>query len=121
MVVAAVIISVDKSVAVSSRSERNSAQNFAEARGPDGRKALTRGSAGCCQIIGDHNQLVRVGALIAVSADGRGDGPDRRGAIAIDATDDVAKAIGSTQKECANYFVNAGYASTRADHALEFV
>ena len=88
------MVSVYEPIPIGSRRERNSTEDFAKARRANGRETLSGGKAGRRQIVGDHHQLVRISALVAVSADGRGDGPDRRGAIAIDATDDVTQAIG---------------------------
>src|ERR1700688_3356537 len=93
--VESVVVSVDEPIMIGcSRRERNTAQHFAKARGPNCRKALACRKAGCCEAIADHDQLVRISTLVAVAAHGRGDGPDRRGAVAIDPTHDVAKAIG---------------------------
>src|SRR5258708_30960044 len=73
--------------------KRNATENFPKARRSNRRKAFARGKAGCGQIIPDHDQLIWIRALVAVSADGRGDRPDRRGTIAIDPTHEVPEAV----------------------------
>ena len=73
-----------------------SAQHFGVACCHQRRERLKGGDGGVgvVQNVVDRNQLVRIGALIAVGADGRGDGPDGDGSVAIVAAGDVAQAVG---------------------------
>ena len=75
------------------RRERHAAEHLAGAGGTDGLERLAAGR-GRRQPIGDRHELVRVGALVAAAAHRRGDRPDRRGAVAVDAARDVAQAVG---------------------------
>src|SRR5260370_16432755 len=86
------IVIVGELVEIGSGCKRNATENFAKARRSNRRKAFARGKAGCGQIIPDHDQLIWIRALVAVSADGRGDRPDLRGTIALDPTHKIPEA-----------------------------
>ena len=57
--------------------------------------------------------MIRIGALVAVAAHGRGDGVDRRRTVAVDAAGDVAQAVGrgSPRQAVAGLFPS-GYPAT---------
>src|ERR1700722_14571692 len=76
-----------------SRRERDAAEHLGEARRLDGGEAFACRKANRRQVIGDRNQLVRVGALVTTAADGRGNGPDRHRAVAIHPAGQIAKPI----------------------------
>src|ERR1700730_14594453 len=95
-------------IAVSSRRKRNATEDLAKARRPNYREGFVRGKAGCGQFIPDHDQLIRISPLVAVSTDGRGDRPDRCGTIAIDASHDVPKAITGGRPGKAGFGILAG-------------
>ena len=65
-----------------------------------------RGGRG--QRVGDRDQLVRVGALVAAAAHGRGDGPDRGRAVRVDPAGDVAQPVGGRRPRQAGRRVVAG-------------
>ena len=52
------------------------------------------GRAGVGEAIVDDDEAVGIRACVAVAADSGGDGPDRGGAITVDAAFDIAQAIG---------------------------
>ncbi len=78
-----------------SRSQGNTAQDLSVTSGLQRCEALSsrRIRAAGAQIVRDRDQLVWIGALVAVSADGGGDGVDGRGSIAIHDARDVAEAV----------------------------
>src|SRR5258708_25043020 len=84
---------VGELVEMGPRCKRTATEDSAKARRSNRRKAFARGKAGCGQVIPDHDQLIWIRTLVAVATDGRGDRPDRRGAIAVDATHEVPKAV----------------------------
>src|SRR5258707_12284337 len=93
MIAVITVMIIGDAVAIGSRRERYAAKHFGKARRSKRLEALPRGKAGCGELVRDHDELVRISAGVGVSADGRGDRPDRRGPIAIDATHEVAKAV----------------------------
>src|ERR1700759_2382891 len=93
VIVVMMIMSVGELIAIGSWRERNAAEDFAKARRVNRDEVFARGKAGCGHLIGDHDQLVRIGTLVAVATDGRSDSPDRGSSVVIDATRDVPKAV----------------------------
>src|ERR1017187_1167699 len=104
-----------------SRRERHAAQHLSEPGGPFRRKTL-RTRRGRCQLVGDGDQLVGVGALVAIAADGRGDGPDPNRAVGVDPAGDVPQAIGGRGPRQAGRRVVARWVSGQANwSALPFL
>jgi hypothetical protein len=73
------IMIVGKMIEIGSWRKRNAAENFAKARRFDRRETFACGKAGRSQVVGDHDQLIWISALVAAAADGRGDCPARAG------------------------------------------
>jgi hypothetical protein len=70
MIMMIVIAIVGDSIDIRSWRKRNAAENLAKASRLNRRELFVRGKAGCGQVIGDRDQLVWIGALVAVSANG---------------------------------------------------
>src|SRR5262245_51059853 len=77
-----------------SRRQRDSAENFREARSAQRREAFRFGKTGGGQSIGDRDEFVRICSWIAVSADRRSYRVDGCRTVVVDNTGDVAQAIG---------------------------
>ena len=88
--------------------ERDAAQHLGKARRSQRAEALARRKGGGRHVVGDRHQLVGVGALVAVSADRRGDAPDGDGAVAVEAAGDVAQAVGGGRPWLAGRRIGAG-------------
>src|SRR6266403_6206418 len=74
--------------------KRNATQHLSKPGTADGREAFVGGKGSDAQTIRDRHQLIWVSALIAVAANGGCYAPDRHGAVAINASGDVAQTIG---------------------------
>src|SRR5580700_9032687 len=94
VVVVIAVVATLAAMGIGARRERDAAQNLGEARGFYRLESLACGKARRREIVGDGDQLVRIGALIAAAADRRRDGPDRGGAVLVDAAGKVAQAVG---------------------------
>src|SRR5580704_5310899 len=75
--------------------EGDASQDLAEAGALQCHETFRGRKSGGAQLIRDRDQLVRIGALIAASADGGGDRVDGRGSVQIHGAGDVAEAVGS--------------------------
>src|ERR1700743_2809842 len=89
------MVALGEVVKVGSWRKRNATEDFAKKRPLNCREAFVGRTAGRGQTVGDHDQLIRIGALIAVAADRRGDPPYCCGTIVVDASHDVPKTISS--------------------------
>ena len=74
--------------------ERDATQHFAEPGGLGGGELLRRGWRCRAETISDRHELVRVPALIATPAHGRGDAPNRCRTVKVDPADDIADTVG---------------------------
>ena len=88
-----VVLVVAPAVLVARWSEGDTAENFADAGRANGAEnievviaivvAINGGKTGGGNHVGDFNELVGIGALVSIGADGGGDGLNGHGAIAV--------------------------------------
>lgn len=88
--------SIPTSIAARTRAERHTTQDFAESSGPHGHERFELGDGWIlvAQHVRHRHELVRIGALIAITADRGRDPPNRDGAIAVHPPRDVAQTVG---------------------------
>src|SRR5271165_1294846 len=99
------------------RSEGNSPQNLEVVRAVKDGEFLVRWQGSSADLIGDDHQPVRVCTLVAVTAYGRGNGVDRRRAVAVDDAGDVTQAIGARRpRQVGGGIVSGRVVSNRIRH-----